>query len=263
VQFRQNAYVAKIGFVFWNNTAKPVSRAGCGGLGWPDLEKKVNGRWVAAYSRVYLACQTYPDSWVESGTVYRDVLQFLAFEHGHQMGPELLVDSIDGVYRLRWDFTEGRNASAKGARRVEAISNEFRMVVRSTDRPPLVIDVMSATYCDTTPMKPIGRPVEIPSVRAFPQLGAVTGIVVQAETGDALQDAAVSLLQTSDAKIQSRLRRATDSKGGFAFDSVVPGRYQLRVLRIGEHPDTLTIHPLAGRVDTVRFRMRANRCFGY
>ena len=46
--------------------------------------------------------------------------------------PELEVDSIDGVYRLHWGFTEGPNASADKARRVNAVSNEFRMILRSS-----------------------------------------------------------------------------------------------------------------------------------
>jgi hypothetical protein len=130
-------------------------------------------------------------------------------------------------------------------------------------QPAPSIDVMSTGYCDTSPMKPIGFPVEIPSVRARPQLGAVTGTVAQAETGDALQGAIVSLMQSSEAKLESSPWRATDSKGGFAFDSIVPGSYHLRVRRIGESIDTSTIQLTSGRVDTVRIRMRAYRCYGY
>ena len=130
-------------------------------------------------------------------------------------------------------------------------------------QPPPSIDAMSTGYCDTSPMKPIGLPVEIPSVRARPQLGAVTGTVSQAETGDALQGALVSLMQSSEATLESSPWRATDSKGGFAFDSIVPGTYHVRVRRIGENSDTLTIQPTSGRVDTVRIRMRAYRCYGY
>lgn len=132
VQFRGNAYVANIGFVYVNETKKPVSRAGCGGPGRPDLEKRVNDRWVPAYYPVSLACRTYPDFSLESGATYRDVLQFMAFEPGHNIMPELMVDSIDGVYRLRWDFSEGREAGAKGGRSVQATSNEFRMTLRSS-----------------------------------------------------------------------------------------------------------------------------------
>lgn len=131
VQFRGNAYVARIGFVLINNTGGPISRAGCGGPGWPDVEKKVNERWVPAYYPVYLACRMIPDFSWESGAAHRDAVAFMAFEPGHRMMPELLVDSIDGVYRLHWNFSEGREAGAKGARRVEAISNEFRMVLRA------------------------------------------------------------------------------------------------------------------------------------
>ena len=130
-------------------------------------------------------------------------------------------------------------------------------------QPAPSIDAMSTGGCDTRPMKPIGRPVEIPSVRVLPQFGAVIGTVAQAETGDALVGAVVSLRQNNDAKPQSLPWRHTDSKGGFAFDSVAPGGYQLRVRRIGEYQDTLTIHSVAGRADTVRFRMRAYRCYGY
>ena len=112
-------------------------------------------------------------------------------------------------------------------------------------------------------MKPVGRPVEMPSVRALPQFGALIGTVVQAETGDALQGAVVTLIPNSDIKLNSQPWRGTDSKGGFAFDSVVPGGYQLRVRRLGEYKDSLTIHTVAGHMDTVQFRMRAYRCYGY
>jgi len=100
-------------------------------------------------------------------------------------------------------------------------------------------------------------------MRALPQFGSVTGTVVQAETGDALESGLVALIQITDPRLQSEQRRITDAKGGFAFDSVVPGRYQLRVRRLGAYQDTLTIQSVAGRVDTARFRMRADRCVGY
>jgi hypothetical protein len=136
VHFRGNAYVARIGFVFTNNTGGPISRAGCGGPGWPDVEKKVNERWVPAYYPVYLACRIIPDFSLESGATHRDTIGFMAFEPGHRMGPEILVDSIDGVYRLHWNFSTGREAGAKGSREVKAISNEFRMILRPVAPPP-------------------------------------------------------------------------------------------------------------------------------
>lgn len=135
VHFRPPAYVAKIGFVYVNTTAGPVSMAGCGGPPDPQLEKKVDGRWVPAYYPFYLACLTKPDFRIESGATYRGVISFGAFEPGHNTAPELLVDSIDGIYRLRWDFAEGTDATAEGVRRVEAVSNEFRMVLREGASP--------------------------------------------------------------------------------------------------------------------------------
>ena len=130
VELRGNAYVGKIGFAFVNNTGGPISRAGCGGPGWPGVEKKVNNRWVTAYDQMYLLCRTSPDFFLENGALYRHVVSFMAYEPGHQIGPELLVDSIDGVYRLHWGFATGRVPDAKGARAVELISNEFRMTLR-------------------------------------------------------------------------------------------------------------------------------------
>ena len=130
VQFRPPVYVAEIGFVYVNTTSNPVSIAGCGGPPDPQVEKKVGGRWVPAYHPIYLACRMVPDFSIESGKTHRGVISFGAFEPGNKIGPELLVDSIDGIYRLRWIFTEGTDAFAPGARRVEAVSNEFRMILR-------------------------------------------------------------------------------------------------------------------------------------
>ena len=129
--FRGNAYIATIGFTFTNTTGRAISRAGCGGPGWPELEKQSSGRWVPAYYPVSLLCRTIPDFSWDAGARFHDVLQFMAFERGHNTMPEIMVDSIDGVYRLRWSFAEGRDADAKGARRVDAISNAFRMTLHS------------------------------------------------------------------------------------------------------------------------------------
>jgi len=132
VSFRGNAYVAKIGFTFTNTTGHVISRAGCGGPGWPGVEKMVKDRWVEAYYPFYPACRTIPDFSLEPGAQIRDQVSFMAFAAGHRTVPELMVDSIDGVYRLHWSFTEGREATAEKARRVEAVSNEFRMILRSS-----------------------------------------------------------------------------------------------------------------------------------
>jgi hypothetical protein len=121
-------YAATIGFAYTNTTPRPVSKRGCG-VTPPELEKKVNGQWVTAYRPVLLMCLRVPDFSIGSGQTYRDALQFMAAEPGHNIGPVLDVDSIDGVYRLRWDLVEGTDAGAKGARIVKSTSNEFRMVL--------------------------------------------------------------------------------------------------------------------------------------
>ena len=130
VHFNQDAYFGKIGFYFVNDTGKPLSRAGCGGPGWPALEKSVDGHWVAAYYQVYLLCRTMPDYFLPPGATYRSVLDFMAFEPGHSKFPDLLVKTIDGMYRLHWGFVAAQSTDEKGARQVELISNEFRMVLR-------------------------------------------------------------------------------------------------------------------------------------
>jgi N-acetylglutamate synthase-like GNAT family acetyltransferase len=129
-------YFANIPFVYTNTTPRAVSIAGCGGPYWPALDKKVNDRWVEAYYRIQLGCLVKPDFRIESGQTYRDILKFSAYEPGHNTGPELRVDSIDGTYRLRFVFVEGTDATAEGTRRVEAISNEFRMVLSDASRRP-------------------------------------------------------------------------------------------------------------------------------
>jgi hypothetical protein len=135
VYHRGIGYMTDIGFTLSNNSRKPISRAGCGGPGWPDIEKKVDGRWVPAYYQVYLSCRTIPDFSWDAGTHMHEVVHFGAVEKGHNISPELLIDSIDGVYRLRWSFTEGQVADAKRARHITVVSNEFRMTLAPSPAP--------------------------------------------------------------------------------------------------------------------------------
>lgn len=128
-------YSANIGFNLMNTSGVTISRAGCGGPGWPDLEKKENGQWVPAYYPIIMTCRTDPDFSWKPGARIRDTLHFQAFERGHNTGPEIRVDSINGVYRLRWSFTEGPEAGRRGARTVMAISNAFVMTLASSPAP--------------------------------------------------------------------------------------------------------------------------------
>jgi hypothetical protein len=128
-------YTANIGFTLINTSGVTISRAGCGGPGWPDLEKKEDGQWVAVYYPIIMTCRTYPDFSWKPGAKIRDALHFEAFERGHNNFPEIRVDSISGVYRLRWSFTEGSEDGRKGARPVMAISNDFVIKLASSPAP--------------------------------------------------------------------------------------------------------------------------------
>jgi L,D-peptidoglycan transpeptidase YkuD (ErfK/YbiS/YcfS/YnhG family) len=130
VQHRGISYSADIPFVFVNTTANPISRAGCG-VSLPSIEKKVGDRWILPYDRVELLCRTIPDFSIASGKSFSAVLKIIAFEPGHHSFPDWR-GTVDGIYRLRWDFAEGA-AAVKGARRIETVSNEFQMTL-SDDR---------------------------------------------------------------------------------------------------------------------------------
>jgi len=105
-----------------------VAKAGCGGPPYPDLQKKVGEKWVAAYYPVYAACLSKPDFTVPSGGTFRGTLDFFAAKPGQNTAPELLVDSIDGLYRLEWDFVQGTDTETSKGRIVKSFSNEFRML---------------------------------------------------------------------------------------------------------------------------------------
>ena len=134
VHFGGEIYYAKIGFVFVNTTAGPISLGGCGGPPMPEVEKLVDGRWVVAYYPVYAACRTFPDFSLPSGARYRNEVVFIVAPRGAKTFPQLEVDSINGTYRLHWIWNEGTGpespiASGPVPRPVEAISNQFQMIL--------------------------------------------------------------------------------------------------------------------------------------
>lgn len=122
-------YAAEIPFTYVNTTSGPVSMVGCGGPTFPELEKKIEGHWVPAYYAAYMACRTIPDFTIPSGKSFHSVLKVNVSERGHNVAPELLVDSIPGTYRLRWNFVAGTDPTARRAKRVDATSNEFHMLL--------------------------------------------------------------------------------------------------------------------------------------
>jgi hypothetical protein len=130
-----------------------------------------------------------------------------------------------------------------------------------TPEPPL--NAMNITWCDTEPMKPLGRIAQIPNAVSAAGVGTLTGVVTQRETGDALPGAGVRLVPIAASTGRAYSERYTDNQGGFTFDSVTLGRYQIRVRHINEYQDSASFEAVGGRVDTIKVAMRAYRCHGY
>jgi hypothetical protein len=123
-------YRAAIGYVYTNHTSASVSASYCHTPTPPALEKSVGGQWVLAYSPVVLLCETIPPFQILGGASYRGTLHFAAAPPGRRMGPVLYVDSLPGVYRLRWALRAGADPKLEGAAVVEAISNQFSLAER-------------------------------------------------------------------------------------------------------------------------------------
>ena len=123
VRFARGFYRATIGYVYTNQSGDAVSTDECP-VPWPALEKKANGRWVRAYNPLRPHCRSIRPFRIPDGGTYRDSLDLAVAPRGRHATPTLEVDSINGIYRLRWTLRAGYNP---GRRRVVAISNEFRL----------------------------------------------------------------------------------------------------------------------------------------
>jgi hypothetical protein len=115
---------------------------------------------------------------------------------------------------------------------------------------------MPTFVCDTA-LKRRLRPAEIPDVSLAAGYGSLTGIVFRVGTGNGIDSASIILSPQDSATTQSYRQRVTGQTGGFAFDSVVPGRYRLRVGAGWEHPESSFVAIASNRIDTVRLPMRA------
>jgi hypothetical protein len=134
--------VMRIGMVLVNTTQNQIS-GGC----LPNLERKVNDKWVTAHFGVMLGCNGLT---LKPGQSYRDSVPYFAAN----IATELRGAPIEGIYRLRWRFVEGRDASDRGARKVEAISNEFHLSIN-----PSQPECYALAYSD---------PIKDASARLFP-----------------------------------------------------------------------------------------------
>lgn len=120
-------YNAGIGFTYFNDTDSPVSVPACGGVA--SLEMKSDSGWVGLPYGLEWACTGgVPPIAIEPRSTRHFVYTFSACDPGHNCAPESVVP-VEGTYRLRWDFREGRNFD-RSARIVSGTSNEFRLIVQ-------------------------------------------------------------------------------------------------------------------------------------
>jgi hypothetical protein len=122
--------------------------------------------------------------------------------------------------------------------------------------PPVTQGYGLLTYpCYSALTRPL-LPAEVPGVSVVAGYGALTGVVFRAGTGTGIDSASIILsLADSATTTQSNRRRLTGQTGDFAFDSVVPGRYLLRVHVAWEHAESSFVSIAANRIDTLRIAM--------
>jgi hypothetical protein len=123
-------YQATIGFVYTNQTGGPVSQNYCRAPSPPVLEKKLeDGRWVQAYDMiVMLTCKTSPPFRLAAGESYRNTFHMAVAKPGARIEPVFALDSVPGIYRLRWVLRSGPDPDDRRATTVEAISPSFRLL---------------------------------------------------------------------------------------------------------------------------------------
>src|SRR5437868_10842956 len=111
--------VVRIGFSFANMTGKPIS-GGC----YPILERKINDKWKTLPANSLLDCL---GATLERGVIFHTQFEMLVSNIIEDLALAGLrsAGSIDGVYRLRWRFVEGRDPRSTRGRAVSGVSNEF------------------------------------------------------------------------------------------------------------------------------------------
>jgi len=84
----------RIGFAFANTAGKPISSQSC----YPILEKKINDEWKTLPFSTLLDCF---GTTLESGVIFHNEVGVFAANIADLLGRS---KSIDGTYRLRWQF---------------------------------------------------------------------------------------------------------------------------------------------------------------
>jgi hypothetical protein len=144
------------------------------------------------------------------------------------------------------------------------------MVVGSTlvgCKSPKVIDAMSiAAVCDSTLPAldtSVHRPM-LPILEPSAKFAAVIGTMEEAGSTRPLRNGAIDVTSAASGnRITGESGVPTDSLGGFALDSIAPGKYVVEARHIGYLPLERRVTLEAGRVDTLRFAIRRHSCIGY
>jgi len=124
-------YRASIRFHFTNRTGKTLSQAFCNSPIPPELEKqRADGSWTAAYGRVLLTCLTWPPLRIPDGGTYEGRADLSAAQPGHNVHPMFTLDTVPGIYRLRWDLRVGSDPDNRDAPVFQPVSPPFRLILR-------------------------------------------------------------------------------------------------------------------------------------
>jgi len=146
----------------------------------------------------------------------------------------------------------------------------FVVVTVAACRSSRPIDVMSIPgRCDSVPPRlAVGEQhgARVPTIVAQqPDRAAIVGSVVEAGTDRWLRSAGVALFVAGAGATRTPFTREipTDSSGSFAFEGLPPGRYIIRARWFVHRGEERAITVVAGRVDTLYFRLPFFSCAGY
>jgi hypothetical protein len=113
--------------------------------------------------------------------------------------------------------------------------------------------VVQVQNCDTVP-RAGPHPGAVASIKPAAELGALVGTIAVRGSGAAISGAGVQLQRDSTFYLTS------DSTGGFAFNDLPPGQYDVHVVRIGYIGARDSVRIAAGHVDTVHYSLRSYDC---
>jgi hypothetical protein len=130
VQLQDGLHRTTIRYAYTNTQPRAVSSTQCQEPPPPVLEKATVTGWIVAYQPVLLMCETIPPFRISPGATHRGTLHVAFSAPSRNMDPSLLVDSIPGIYRLRWVLRGGPDPRDTTVAMVEAASGTFRFVER-------------------------------------------------------------------------------------------------------------------------------------